>query len=135
MGRLKEIGRTDLAETGYGRHEHGRKWHCPTGVGAIIHVQPFGPLAGGWTFKHDWGPGRVLGALNLHKLSMSAAIRGARKAAKEKEITCLWAHLHEFRTEKDFEKLRYSFGRVSQHVNQGNLLSITMVDLARKIHN
>lgn len=86
-------------------------------------------------FKRDHGIGRLFDGLNLYKLSMSSAVRGVKKAAKEKKIIHLRAHPSEFRTERDFEKLRYLFGCVSQYVNQGYLLSVTMTDLARKVYS
>jgi peptidoglycan/xylan/chitin deacetylase (PgdA/CDA1 family) len=75
---------------------------------------------------------RFFDALNLGKLSMSGAIRGVGRAAKEGKIVHIWSHPCDFQTDKDWEKLRHLFSHVSEQVSQGTIQSVTMGDLARK---
>ncbi|MCK4791940.1 MAG: polysaccharide deacetylase family protein [Desulfobacteraceae bacterium] len=72
----------------------------------------------------------ILDSVNLHKLRINRMIKGVKKAADEKKIIHIWAHPWEFRTEKDFEKLRYLLGYVSEETNQGRIQSIGMAALA-----
>jgi hypothetical protein len=100
---------------------------CEVGAYALVNI-PSSPNY----FKHDRWLVRLFDALHLQKLSMSGAIRGIRKAAKESKIIHLRAHPCEFQTEKDWEKLRYLLGYVSKQVRLGKLQSITMADLAKR---
>jgi peptidoglycan/xylan/chitin deacetylase (PgdA/CDA1 family) len=85
-----------------------------------------------WLFRYNRRIEIFLDSLNLHKLRFQPTIKAINKAAEEKKVIHLWAHPHEFRTEKDFEKLRYLFGCFAAQANKGRLKSITMVDLAKQ---
>jgi peptidoglycan/xylan/chitin deacetylase (PgdA/CDA1 family) len=74
----------------------------------------------------------VLDALNLHNFRLRRMVKGIRKAADEKKIVHYWAHPWAFRTDKDFEKLRYLLGFVAEEVSKGRMQSIGMADLARR---
>jgi hypothetical protein len=74
----------------------------------------------------------VLDWLNLHNLRINRMIKGVKKAADEKKLIHIWAHPWQFRTRKDFEKLRYLLGYVSEEVSRGRLRSIGMATLAEE---
>lgn len=74
-----------------------------------------------------------LDSLNLHKQRIKRIIKGVKKAAEEKKIIHIWAHPWEFRTEKDFKKLRFIFENVALEIEKGKMQSITMVELAKKV--
>jgi hypothetical protein len=86
-----------------------------------------------WLFRTDRKIETSLDSLNLHNLRLHATAKGIEKAAKEKKVIHLWAHPHEFRTEKDFEKLRYLFGCFAARAKEGRLQSVTMADLAKQV--
>ncbi len=88
-----------------------------------------------WLFRTDRRIETSLDWLNLPNLRFAGTVKGIEKAAKEKKIIHLWAHPHEFRTEKDFRKLRYVFGQFASHAKAGRLKSVTMADLARRALN
>ena len=69
---------------------------------------------------------------NLHTLRLLPTVKSIERAAEEKKVIHLWAHPHEFRTEKDFKKLRFVFERFAVQAKAGRLQSITLVDLARQ---
>jgi hypothetical protein len=75
----------------------------------------------------------LLDSHNLHNLRVRRIVKGIKKAAREKKIFHLWAHPWEFRTEKDFLKLRYIFNYVVKEVKAGNMQSIGMAELAKII--
>jgi Polysaccharide deacetylase len=83
-----------------------------------------------WFFRIDRRIEKSLDWVNLHRLRFYGTVNGLEKAAQERKIIHLWAHPHEFRTEKDFEKLRFVFGHFAKHAKEGRLQSITMADLA-----
>jgi hypothetical protein len=85
-------------------------------------------------FRRDRGLERLFDVLNLCKFSMRGAIKGVKKAAKEKKIIHIRAHPCDFQTEKDFKKLRYLLTDVSTQVKKGLLQSVGMADLARKVY-
>jgi len=85
-----------------------------------------------WLFRTDRRIETLLDSLNLHKLRFQATAKGIEKAAKEKKVIHLWAHPHEFRTEKDFKKLRHVFGCFAAQAKKEGLQSITMADLAKQ---
>jgi hypothetical protein len=74
---------------------------------------------------------RTLDRLNLHRLRLRRIARGIHKAADHKKMIHIWAHPWEFRTEHDFDKLRYVFGHVADEVRQGRMQSVGMAELAR----
>ena len=86
-----------------------------------------------WLFRTNRRIESVLDGLNLPRLRLRAAARGIKRAAEKREVIHLWAHPHEFRTDKDFDKLRFMFGHVAEEVERGRLVSITMADLARRV--
>ena len=83
-----------------------------------------------WLFRTNRTIESLLDGLNLHNLRLKATARGIGQAAEKKQVIHLWAHPHEFRTEKDFEKLGYVFGYVAEEVGKGRLESLTMAALA-----
>lgn len=85
-----------------------------------------------WLFRTDRGIEAFFDSLNLHNLRFQPTAKGIRKAAVEKKIIHLWAHPHEFRTEKDFKKLRFVFERFAAQAKAGRLESITMANMARQ---
>ena len=74
-----------------------------------------------------------LDALNLHDLRFKRIIRGIKTAAEEKKMIHIWAHPCDFRTEKDFIKLRHVFASVSQEIKMGRMRSVGMTEMARLI--
>jgi hypothetical protein len=98
-----------------------------------LRVEPSGlvniPASQGF-LKVDRSIETILDSLNLHNLRIRRMIKGIENAAKEKKVVHIWAHPFEFRTKKDFEKLRYLFSYVAEQVDRGRLQSITMADLA-----
>ncbi len=74
-----------------------------------------------------------LDSINLQNMRIRGILKGIKRAAKEKKMIHIWAHPCEFRTEKDFSKLRKIFITVSEEVKQGRMQSIGMGDMARLI--
>ena len=85
-----------------------------------------------WLFRTDRRIELSLDWLNLHNLRFLRTLKAIKKAAEDKKIIHLFAHPHEFRTEKDFEKLRYIFGRFAKYAKEGRLQSVTMAGLAKR---
>lgn len=85
-----------------------------------------------WLFRVAPRLEALLDSLHLHTLRFRPTARAIDKAAHEKKIIHLWAHPHEFTTEKDLDKLRFVFSRFARHAKAGALQSITMAELARK---
>lgn len=85
-----------------------------------------------WLFRTNRRIEASLDWLNLQRIRFYGTVKAIDRAARESKIIHLWAHPHEFQTEKDFDKLRFVFGRFAKHANNGRLESITMADLARK---
>ena len=73
----------------------------------------------------------VLDSINLHNLRFKRVIKGIQSAAELKKIVHLWAHPCDFRTEKDFQKLRNIFNCVSAEVNMGRMRSVGMTEMAQ----
>jgi peptidoglycan/xylan/chitin deacetylase (PgdA/CDA1 family) len=86
-----------------------------------------------WLFRIDPKVDKLLESLHLAGLPIRRIVQGVEKAAKEKKVIHIWAHPFEFRTEKDWQKLRCLFGSVSELASQGKLQAITMADLAAKV--
>jgi peptidoglycan/xylan/chitin deacetylase (PgdA/CDA1 family) len=86
-----------------------------------------------WLFGVNRKRDRLLGATGLHTLRLRKIAKGIRQAAREKKVIHLWAHPHEFHTAKDFEKLRYLFGRVAEEVSAGRMESVGMTKLAENV--
>ena len=72
-------------------------------------------------------------SLNLQNLRINRIIKGVKRAAQEKKMIHIWAHPCEFRTEKDFSKLREIFIAVSEEVRMGRMQSVGMNKMARII--
>jgi hypothetical protein len=72
-------------------------------------------------------------SLNLHNLRIKRIIKGVKMAAQEKKMIHIWAHPCEFRTEKDFAKLREILIAVSEEVREGRMQSVGMSEMARII--
>jgi hypothetical protein len=75
----------------------------------------------------------LIDSLNLHNLRIQRIIKGVKRAAKEKKMIHIWAHPCEFRTEKDFLKLREIFIAVTEEVQAGRMQSVGMNEMARII--
>lgn len=73
----------------------------------------------------------ILDAWNLPLLRVRRIIKAIKKAAVQKKVVHVWAHPWEFRTEQDFDKLRYIFQHVAQEVSAGNMQSVTMNEMAQ----
>lgn len=73
----------------------------------------------------------LLDHLNLSSFHIQRIIKGVEKAANEKKVIHLYAHPFEFRSERDFDKLRTLFESVAQQVKGNRLRSISMSSLAR----
>lgn len=84
-----------------------------------------------WLFRMHRGVETALDALGLQNLRLKPTARAIRKAAETGKVVHLWAHPHEFRTDKDFEKLRFLFRCFAKIARQGTIQSITMADLAK----
>jgi hypothetical protein len=74
-----------------------------------------------------------LDRLNLHNVRIGRIVKGVRKAAQSKKILHIWAHPCEFRTEKDFSKLRHIFDAVSEQIKNGQMRSVGMTEMAKII--
>jgi len=85
-----------------------------------------------WLFRINRKVETLLDSVNLPYARLIPTVRGIRKAAEEKKVVHLWAHPHEFRTDKDLDKLRYIFDHFAKYSKVGKLQSITMSDLVRK---
>jgi peptidoglycan/xylan/chitin deacetylase (PgdA/CDA1 family) len=85
-----------------------------------------------WLFRTNRSIEKILDSLNLHTLRFEPTIKGIERAAEEKKVIHLWVHPHEFRTEKDFEKLRFVLEYYAKQAKAGRLKSITMTDLAQQ---
>lgn len=85
-----------------------------------------------WLFGLNRRVEWVLDSLNLHHFRIRQLIKGVEKAAVGKKIIHIWAHPHEFQTNKDIEKLRYLLGYVADEVSKGRMQSVGMAALARK---
>ncbi len=85
-----------------------------------------------WFFGFNRKLDRVLDTLNLTTIRIRKIAEGVHRAASEKKTIHIWAHPCEFRTEKDFEKLRYLLRHVAEEVSAGRLQSVGMAELARK---
>jgi hypothetical protein len=84
-------------------------------------------------FGFSRGLEAVLDSLHLHRVRINRMIRGVKKAADERKIIHIWAHPHQFRTHKDFDKLRYLFGYVAEVAAKGTIQCVGMSELAEKI--
>jgi len=73
----------------------------------------------------------LLDRLNLRRFHIDRMIKGVEKAANEKKVIHLYAHPYEFRTERDFEKLKCLFESVAQQVKSNQLRSLSMSSLAK----
>lgn len=85
-----------------------------------------------WMFRTRRAVETLLDSVHLETLRFRETARAIQAAAATGKVIHLWAHPHEFRTEKDFEKLRYLFSKFAEQAHQGSLRSITMADLAKE---
>lgn len=74
---------------------------------------------------------RLLDALGLQRLRLRAIAAALGEAAVSGRIMHLWAHPWEFRSDKDFDKLRHIFELYATHRDAGRLVSVTMSQIAR----
>jgi hypothetical protein len=72
----------------------------------------------------------LLDRLDLHNLRIKRMVKGVKKAANEGKVIHYWAHPWEFRTEKDFRRLRYLFSHVADEIDRGGIQSVGMAELA-----
>jgi len=73
----------------------------------------------------------LLDTLHLTNIRLRRMVSAVRTAATEKKVFHVCAHPWEFRTEKDIEKLRYLFSKVSEEISKGRLISLGMAELAK----
>jgi hypothetical protein len=85
-----------------------------------------------WLFGFNRKLDCMLEVINLNTLRLRKIAEGIKKAAREKKIIHLWAHPHEFQTEKDFQKLRFLLETVAEEVKAGRMQSVGMAELARQ---
>lgn len=100
-----------------------------------VKVDPLGLVnipSSQWLFRTNRRIEIILDSLNLHTLRFQPTINGMKRAAEEKKVIHLWVHPQEFRTEKDFEKLRFVFECFAEQAKAGKLQSITMANLAQQ---
>jgi len=71
-----------------------------------------------------------LDAWDSSLLRIRRIVKAIKKASEQKKVVHIWAHPWEFRTEQDFDKLRYIFEHVAQEVQAGNMQSVTMNEMA-----
>lgn len=83
-----------------------------------------------WLFGMNRNVEFILDALNLHLLRIHKMVKAVKTAARDGKIIHIWAHPEEFKTEKDFEKLRFLLSSVSDEIKKGALHSIGMAELA-----
>jgi hypothetical protein len=90
-------------------------------------------LPGSMHIKEYWWLEQYMDDTDRHLARFGRVIRGIHRAGQEKKIVHLWAHPWEFKTDKDFVKVRYIFKAVSEEQKQGRMRSVTMSDLAGRI--
>jgi hypothetical protein len=71
-----------------------------------------------------------LDSVALHNLRINRIVAGVKRAAREKKMIHIWAHPCDFRTEKDFAKLRRILVAVSNEVKRGRMRSVGMAEMA-----
>lgn len=86
-----------------------------------------------WLFGMNRRIEALLDAIGLSNLRIHPMITAVRRAARDGKIVHIWAHPEEFKSDKDFEKLRFLLKHVSEEIRAGSLQSVTMIDLARKV--
>ncbi len=86
-----------------------------------------------WIFRTDRRIETALDTLQMPYLRLRPAARAIRKAAESGKVIHLWAHPHEFRTERDFDKLRFLFRCFAENSRERTLQSITMAELAQRV--
>ena len=86
-----------------------------------------------WLFGMNRRIEAVLDVIGLSNLRIHPIVTAVRRAARNGKIVHIWAHPEEFKSEKDFEKLRFLLKHVSEEIRAGSLQSVTMIDLARKV--
>ena len=109
-----------------------------TPQGYEVKIDPHGLVnipSSQWLFRTNRRIETILDSLNFHTFRLQPTIKSIERAAEEKKVVHLWAHPHEFRTEKDFEKLRFVFERFAEQAKAGRLQAITMADLAQQTLN
>lgn len=85
-----------------------------------------------WLFGMNRRVEAALDSLGLSTLRIRPMIAAVKRAAQEGRIVHIWAHPEEFKTDGDFEKLRFLLKHVAAEIKKGSLQSMTMIDLARK---
>jgi hypothetical protein len=85
-----------------------------------------------WLFRTNRTVETMLDLINLPYARLTPTVRSIRNAAEEKKVVHLWAHPHEFRTNKDLDKLRFIFEHFAKFSRAGKLQSITMSDMVKK---
>jgi hypothetical protein len=84
-----------------------------------------------WLFGFDRCVETILDGVGLHRVRIRRLIDGVRKAADQRGLIHIWAHPFEFRSDKDFDKLRYLLNAVGEEIAQGRMQSVGMAELAR----
>jgi hypothetical protein len=83
-----------------------------------------------WLFGFNRRAESVLDRLGLHRLRIRRLVDGVNKAARQQKLIHIWAHPCEFRSEKDFDKLRYLLSAVAEQIERGRMQSVGMAELA-----
>lgn len=86
-----------------------------------------------WLFGMNRRVEAALDSVGLSTLRIRPMVEAVKRAAHEGRIVHIWAHPEEFKTDADFEKLRFLLRHVAGEIKKGSMQSITMIDLARKV--
>lgn len=86
-----------------------------------------------WLFGMNRRVEAALDSVGLPTIRIRPMINAVKRAAREGRIVHIWAHPEEFKTDADFEKLRFLLRYVAAEIKKGAMQSITMIDLARKV--
>lgn len=84
-----------------------------------------------WLFGMNRRVEAFLDAIGLSNLRIQLMVNAVKRAAREGGVVHFWAHPEEFKTNRDFEKLRFLLKHVADEITNGSLHSVTMIDLAR----
>lgn len=85
-----------------------------------------------WLFGMNRRVEAALDMVGLANLRIRPMVEAVKHAARQGRIVHIWAHPEEFKTDGDFEKLRYLLKHVADEVKNGSMQSITMIDMAHK---
>lgn len=86
-----------------------------------------------WLFRIDRRIENILDAGHFHNFRIRHMAKAVEHAGRYRRVIHIWAHPYEFRTNQDFEKLRFLFGHVANQVDSGRLRSVSMAELAETV--